>query len=324
MRRRRTYFAPYVRLFFSPYNDSQLYVDYRYDRQAPELLSLLDYEDTSDPLIRRLGNPGLRDTRTHTTSFRYYLLEGEEYKYNVNINVTHRIWLDAVAQGMTYDTHTGVRTYQPANVNGNWELINNIYMMYRLVLDRKRQNWLNADLRTNVNYRNNVDLISLDGESSSVRSSVRTLSWTERAGLWGSYNNWGYGIYGKVTLNHSTGNYIDRTDVYDYSYGGHLNASLPWKFYLSTMVDVYSRRGYTDSRFNTDDVIWSASLSRSILKGCLNFRLEVFDILGQINRTSYTINAQMQTETWLNVLGRYVMFHVTYRLNFKPWTRTKR
>lgn len=67
MRRRRTYFAPYVRLFFSPYNDSQLYVDYRYDRQAPELLSLLDYEDTSDPLIRRLGNPGLRDTRTHTT-----------------------------------------------------------------------------------------------------------------------------------------------------------------------------------------------------------------------------------------------------------------
>lgn len=57
-------------------------------------------------------------------------MEGEEYKYNVNINVTHRIWLDAVAQGMTYDTHTGVRTYQPANVNGNWELINNIYMMY--------------------------------------------------------------------------------------------------------------------------------------------------------------------------------------------------
>lgn len=99
---------------------------------------------------------------------------------------------------------------------------------------------------------------------------------------------------------------------------------LPWKFYLSTTVDVYSRRGYTDSRFNTDDVIWSASLSRSILKGCLNFRLEAFDILGQINRTAYTINAQMQTETWRNVLGRYVMFHVTYRLNFKPWTRTER
>lgn len=324
MRRRRTYFEPYVWLFFQPYNNSQLYLDYRYDRQAPELLSLLDYEDTSDPLIRRLGNPGLRDTRTHTTSFRYYLLEGEEYKYNVNINVTHRIWLDAVAQGMTYYTHTGVRTYQPANVNGNWELINNIYMMYRLVLDRKRQNWLNADLRTIANYRNNVDLISLDGMSSSVHSSVRTLAWTERLGIWGGYKEWGYGIYGKVTLNHSTGNYIDRTDVYDYSYGGHLNASLPWKFYLSTMVDVYSRRGYTDSRFNTDDVIWSASLSRSILKGCLNFRLEVFDILGQINRTAYTINAQMQTETWRNVLGRYVMLHATYRLNFKPWTRTKR
>ena len=324
IRRRKTYFEPSVSLYFQPYNNSQLYLDYQYTRQAPELLSLLDYEDTSAPLIRRLGNPGLRDTRTHTTSFRYHVLEDKSYKYTVDIDMRHRIWLDAVAQGMTYNPQTGVRTYQPANVNGNWELINNIYMMYRLVLDRKRQNWLNADLRTIANYRNNVDLISLDGMSSSVRSSVRTLAWTERLGIWGGYKEWGYGIYGKVTLNHSTGNYIDRTDVYDYSYGGHLNAPLPWKFYLSTTVDVYSRRGYTDSRFNTDDVIWSASLSRSILKGCLNFRLEAFDILGQINRTAYTINAQMQTETWRNVLGRYVMFHVTYRLNFKPWTRTKR
>lgn len=210
IRRRKTYFEPSVSLYFLPYNNSQLYLDYQYTRQAPELLSLLDYEDTSVPLIRRLGNPGLRDTRTHTTSFRYHVLEDKSYKYTVDIDMRHRIWLDAVAQGMTYDTYTGVCTYQPANVNGNWELINNIYMMYRLVLDRKRQNWLNADLRTIANYRNNVDLISLDGMSSSVRSSVRTLAWTERTGLWGSYNNWEYGIYGKVTLNHSTGNYIDR------------------------------------------------------------------------------------------------------------------
>lgn len=282
IRRRKTYFEPSVSLYFLPYNNSQLYLDYQYTRQAPELLSLLDYEDTSVPLIRRLGNPGLRDTRTHTTSFRYHVLEDKSYKYTVDIDMRHRIWLDAVAQGMTYDTHTGVRTYQPANVNGNWELTSSIYMMHKFGRVQKLQYWLNADLRTNVAYRNNVDLISLDGMSSSVRSSVRTLAWTERVGLWGSYNLWGYGIYGKVTLNHSTGNYIDRMNVYDYSYGGHLDVPLPWKFYLSTTVDVYSRRGYTDSRFNTDDVIWSASLIRSILKGCLNFRLEAFDILGQI------------------------------------------
>ena len=65
IRRRKTYFEPSVSLYFLPYNNSQLYLDYQYTHQAPELLSLLDYEDTSDPLIRRLGNPGLRDTRTH-------------------------------------------------------------------------------------------------------------------------------------------------------------------------------------------------------------------------------------------------------------------
>ena len=187
IRRRKTYFEPSVSLYFLPYNNSQLYLDYQYTRQAPELLSLLDYEDTSVPLIRRLGNPGLRDTRTHTTSFRYHVLEDKSYKYTVDIDMRHRIWLDAVAQGMTYDTHIGVRTYQPANVNGNWELINNIYMMHKFGRVQKLQYWLNADLRTNVNYRNNVDLISLDGMSSSVRSSVRTLAWTERLGIWGDY-----------------------------------------------------------------------------------------------------------------------------------------
>ena len=210
IRRRKTYFEPSVSLYFLPYNNSQLYLDYQYTRQAPELLSLLDYEDTSVPLIRRLGNPGLRDTRTHTTSFRYHVLEDKSYKYTVDIDMRHRIWLDAVAQGMTYDTYTGVCTYRPENVNGNWELTSSIYMMHKFGRVQKLQYWLNADLRTNVAYRNNVDLISLDGMSSSVRSSVRTLAWTERVGLWGSYNQWGYGIYGKVTLNHSTGNYIDR------------------------------------------------------------------------------------------------------------------
>lgn len=169
MRRRRTYFEPYVWLFFQPYNNSQLYLDYRYSRQAPDLLSLLDYEDTSDPLVRRFGNPGLRDTRTHHTSFRYHVLEGKEYKDNVSIEVHHRIWLDAVAQGMTYNAQTGVRTYRPENVNGNWELTSSIYMMHKFGRVQKLQYWLNADLRTNVNYRNNVDLISLDGMSSSVQ-----------------------------------------------------------------------------------------------------------------------------------------------------------
>ncbi len=324
MHRRKAYFEPFVWLFFQPYNNSQMTLTYQYSRQAPDLLSLLDYEDTSTPLVRRLGNPGLKDTRAHTTRFHYHMMEDKTYKYSAYVDVEHRIRLNAVAQGMNYDTQTGMRTYRPENVNGNWELTGSVYMMHKFGYYKRNQYFLNADLRTNVSYRNNVDLISLDGVSNSVRSSVRTLAWTERLGVWGSYNLWGYGIYGKVTVNHSTGNYIDRMNVYDYSYGGNFDAPLPWNFYLSTTVDVYSRRGYTDSRFNTDDVIWSASLSRSILKGALKFRLEAFDILGQISRTSYTINAQMQTETWRNLLGRYVMFHVTYRLDFHPWTRTKR
>ena len=81
---------------------------------------------------------------------------------------------------------------------------------------------------------------------------------------------------------------------------------------------MYSRRGYADESMNTNDLVWNARLSKSILKGNLTFIADGFDLLGQLSNIRYSVNAQGIQETCHNVVPRYAMMHVIYRFNKQP------
>ena len=93
---------------------------------------------------------------------------------------------------------------------------------------------------------------------------------------------------------------------------------MPWKLYLSTDFKVYSRRGYDDKQMNTDDFVWNLSLSRAILKGKLNFKLQGFDILHNLSNVTYTLNGQGRTETWHRTIPNYWMLHVQWKFHKNP------
>ena len=48
------------------------------------------------------------------------------------------------------------------------------------------------------------------------------------------------------------------------------------------------------------------------------FRLVGYDLLGQIDHVTQTINQYGRKETWRNVITRYVMVHLSYRFNKQP------
>jgi hypothetical protein len=93
---------------------------------------------------------------------------------------------------------------------------------------------------------------------------------------------------------------------------------LPWKLDLSTDLTLYSRTGYADKLLNTNDLVWNARLSRPFFKGKLLVLFDGFDLLGQLSNVTRTLNAQGRTETWTNVMPRYALLHVVYRLNKQP------
>ena len=77
-----------------------------------------------------------------------------------------------------------------------------------------------------------------------------------------------------------------------------------------------SRRGYSDQSMNTNELIWNAQISHSLLRGKpLTIMLQFYDILGQQSNFSRTISDMARTDNEYNAITSYAMLRVSYRLN---------
>ena len=277
----------------------------------PDLLNKVAIRDDTDPMNVRIGNPHLRSSISTDYALTYSKPNKKRHTANV-LNLNYSPTFRAIAMGQTYDRTTGVRTYLPTNINGNWDT-NAQHTLYYNFGEKNHS----LSVSTRLAYQHSVDLM---GEEVPMRSVVRTLSFSITPKLKLSL--------GKHTLNFttevSTNRYMShRADFQNmtatnYRIGADAIVHLPWKLDLTTDLTLYGRRGYTDRLMNTDDVVWNARLSRPFAKGRLLLMVDGFDLLGQLSNVTRTINAQGRTETWTNVLPRYVLFHAVWRLNKEP------
>lgn len=219
---------------------------------------------------------------------------------------------------MTYDRTTGIRTYKPANIEGNWRI--GYTGDFNMPLGKQRLWWLGCN--TQAGYRNYAEYTSVDGESSQ-RSSIHRS--TLGISPYGSFQKGEYrfSLRTSVTWSNMNGNLSQTTNIFESYCQLALNMPLPLGVRLNTTFNVYSHRGYKESNYNNEELIWSASLTKSVLKGKLLFTLDAFDILDNIRSTSYSITAQTQKEIYRNTLHRYAMLHVAYKMNFKPKKKEK-
>ncbi len=281
---------------------------YRYYSTLPELRNLLDVTDAANPLYIYLGNPALKTTRVHEVYLRLYDL----LRWGPGIEVTYKKYINMVAQSADYDMTTGITTYKPVNVNGNWDITANITSPYRW---SRLEKW-RPEVNIKVMYQNSADFINM------TLSTVRNFNLGGKAkltykildGMEITAN--GNAEWRKVTSPMSG---FEPISAVDFDYGIIFRATkLPWNMSFSTDLMMHSRRGYNDSRLNTNDLVWNARLAKSILQGNLTFAIDGFDILGQLSNVRLTMNSQGRTEARYNTLPRYAMLHVIYRLNIQP------
>lgn len=185
---------------------------------------------------------------------------------------------------------------------------------------QKNQKWRMTS-QSYGSYRNSVDMLQTEASESSVRSNVRTTYISENL----TFN---YGKYGKLNrylsltaganLNHSEGKNFQTLNAWNFSYGVGGFVDLPWSINLQSYLTMYSRRGFSDDQFNTDDLLWNIKANKAVMNGNLIFELEAYDLLNQLSGTQYFINAQMQQEKYESVLNRFVLFKVIWKLNREP------
>ncbi len=305
---------------FSVSNDEKhagLQLVFRLQSKTPDLVNMVDMTDDTDPMNVTIGNPDLKNERTYNFNLQLWKSNPQK-QLSQSIRANYVLVNNALSMGYTYNPETGVRTYRAGNVNGNWTA--NARYSLSVPLDKAKR--LTLSTAPSVEYANSVDLV---GESDTdvfcaTRSTVKTATLKEDLSLDYKIGNSQIGLKGSYAWRNVSGGTegFQDFDAMDFNYGATAIINLPWNMQLSTDLTMFSRRGYEGSSLNTDDLVWNARLSYTMMKGRLTFMLDAFDILNQINNVTRVVNAQGRTETFTNALPRYALLHVAYKFNIAP------
>ena len=291
---------------------TQVFLAYRLSSEAPSLLNRVDIRDTSNPLVVHEGNGDLRNTYTHFGNVGWQRDNPDQSWHYLSLD--YRYTHNAVAMSQLYNTTTGVQTYRPYSVSGNWDA-DAEYCFGNIPLDKKRH--LRLTLAPHFQYIHSVDLT---GTTRLERSTVMTAR-----------------LYPRVRLDYRIGQHSlrletrpevrwlhsPRPDFHDFHVGDYQTTlevvlALPWKLQFSSDLTLWNRRGYADKSMNDDQWIWKARIARPFCKGRLVAMLDGFDLLGQLKSINRMLNAQGGTETWQSTPPRYLLLHVQWKFNKTP------
>ena len=280
--------------------------------ETPNLYSKITRSDNSNPLAISLGNPNLKNSRKTDISLTFSANNNRRFNLPmafINININQ----NAVANGFTYNTTTGVYTYKPQNVKGNW--YGNIGLYDTFPLDNKNNFTLvNAIV---YSYNHNVDFTGVTGQTESMLSKVNNHWLEDNLSL--NYQKGGLtcSLVGEMKWRYANSRRENFSTIrtLDFNYG--MLGSYKFEFGLETGMDLkmFSRRGYSDPLINANDLICNVYISKSFLKGKLAAKLEGYDMFHQLKSISYEINGQGKTETRFNAIPNYLMLHLIYKMN---------
>lgn len=287
---------------------------------SPDMVDMVDFTNSLDPLNIRRGNSGLKDMATDNISVYYdkTLSQAKQMKHHYGVEFT--VIENALAYGYTYDKASGVKTGSMYNVSGNW----NLNLSQSFGLQFGPLNRFELSQRTAYLHARSADLIGTEQggleknivNSNSISEDV-SLAYTFgksriAANFNGSWNRYTSGQAGFQPFN-----------AWNLKYGVTGSFTLSANFAIQTSFNVFSRRGYSDPSLNKDNFVWNARISYSLLKGQLLLMADGYDILHNLSNVFYTVNAQARTETYANTLPRYFMFHIQWKFNKLPKNKRK-
>lgn len=290
-----------------------LRLTYRGTTDQPSMTDLLPIRDDSDPLNITEGNPGLKPSFSNSFRLQYNNYVQSHFK-SIMAFVNYQNTRNSVSNRVQYDPTTGGRTSRPENINGNWNI--NGAAMFNCSIDSAGI-W-NLSTFTMANYSNNVGYVYLPETKTTDKNYTRSTMLMERASI-GYRNDWL-----EVELNGMVNYSINRNklqpqaslDTWQYQYGTDITANAPWGMSLSTGAQMMSRRGYADASMNTNEFVWNAQLSQSLLRGKpLTLSIQWNDILRNRSSFSRSITASRRSDQWTNAINSYLMFHAIYRFN---------
>ncbi len=292
-----------------------IYARFQRTVSLPDMVDMVNFTNALDPLNIRSGNSNLKDAIS--TLFQLTLTRTTwENRLRQSYEVSYTMMQHSLAYGYSYNSTTGVMTGKMYNVEGNF----NTYLFQGLDLYLGAEKNIMLRNSTSLRFSRSVDLVG-ENNPEPQRRKVNNPSLRERVGVGYTFGNRQMiQLTGSMALSryNSHSRNFNSFMAKDFTCGFTGNFNLPHGFGISTDFNIYARRGYSDASLNKTNFVWNARASYSVLKGNLLFMVDGFDILHNLTNVFYNVNAQARTETYTNVLPRYVMVHVQWRFHKAP------
>ena len=312
--RNTTFLSPNFYMSLYKNNKIEISMNGRMGTSAPSLTYMLDVKDTLNPQYRNVFNPNLKNSTTYSLSLygrftfkRSFLNFGANY-YNTR---------NQIGSKSVVDLTKNLTTSTPMNIDGNWS------SDFRIGFDTplgKGDEWrLKDDVR--YGFNNSVDFNGAGSDDDVAQSIVKnhdiknTLALTFRPS-----SKMEFSAKGDIEWQNSIGNLagFEAVNAFTFNYGLTTQIELPWNMQLATDLTMYSRRGYSDSDMNRDELVWNARLSKRLMKGKFIIQLDGFDMLGNLSNVRHYIGAWGRYETFYNVIPSYCLLHAIWRFNKNP------
>lgn len=291
-------------------------LSYNMRTNLPMLEDMLDITDNSYPLFVSKGNPDLHTAYTHSLNFSITTKRPKISQW-LNCNLAAEILKDEIKYSTTYDRTTGIYTWQPRNIDGNWWTM--AHISFGRALDKDKR-W-NLSLDSKYVFAHSTDFNSDAMELEPQKSLVLNHRINQNFKVSYGKKDFRVELNGWVGWSYATSDRknFQRLNYIDQSYGFTLMTPLIWGIDLDTDLLLYLRRGYQDASMNTTELQWNAALSTRFGKKKLwTARLVGFDLLHQLSNITRTLNSQGRVETWHNTVRSYVNLNLTYHFEMKP------
>lgn len=265
----------------------------------------------------QVGNPSLKPAFRQNLRFMYSKYNAERFS-SVTTGLFGTFVQDALVVNSIYD-ETGKQYRQ--TVNAETIPFNAMgHVMYNTPLIEKR---LHFNTRTALSHSRNIAYTSKDVSLESIDLSnlcLGDLSKTdnfkaeEQLSFTFTHDVIEIGVRGNVIYSRTQNNLTTSiSNLLDWNATGSLTLHLPYQITISSDIGYTARYGYNLD--NPNELIWNASIDKTLFRNQATLSLKAYDMLNQRKNIRQVIDGNSISYETYNTLPTYVMLSFTYKLN---------
>ncbi|UXP33683.1 outer membrane beta-barrel protein [Reichenbachiella agarivorans] len=295
---------------------ADLFIRYSTNTSTPSVNQLQNVIDNSNPLFISTGNPELKQSYTHSLIMRLRKANTDKNRSLSNFTRVETT-LNYMTNGISFTekdsvyaggivVQKGAQVSAPINLNGYWNVNNNT--TYSVLVSKIKSN-LNTSVGLNYSRKPGMtnDILNIANTYSGNLNLALASNFSEKIDF-----NIYYDVSANQVINtiqsNSNSNYITQTT------GAKINWIFGDGFVFRNDIYYQKYQGVNDS-FDTDYVLWNMSVAKKFLKNDqAEVELSVFDLLGQNQSFSQSINPGYIEEVRTQVLQQYFMLTLSYQL----------